>query len=142
MNARVVAISKSKEKGKRKDNVKQALLKEGFGIVGDAHAGSLRQVSLLTEEAIEKIKEKGLDVEPGDFAENITTQGIDLLKLEIGTKLKIGKTAILEISQIGKACHVKCDIYFKIGECVMPKEGIFTRVLKGGIVKRGDKIYV
>ncbi len=136
----VKAISISKEKGTKKSNVLRAILKEGFGIVGDAHAGSVRQVSLLAEESIGKMRQKGLNVKPGDFAENITTKGIDLSKLEIGTKVKIGQSAILEISQIGKVCHTRCDIYFKAGDCIMPKEGIFARVLKGGIIKPGNKI--
>jgi len=142
MNARIKAISISKQKGQKKDNVNSALLKEGFGIIGDAHAGSDRQVSLLAEESIEKMRSKGLDVGPGDFAENITTNDIDLLSLKIGSKLKIGKQVLLQISQKGKECHTRCNIYYQAGDCVMPKEGIFARILRGGIIKPGDKLEV
>ena len=140
-NGKVSAVSISKEKGTRKGNVASVLLKENFGVVGDAHAGAKsRQVSLLAEESIEKMRAKGLGVGPGDFAEKITTEGINLLSLGIGSKLRIGKQAILEISQIGKECHTRCNIYYQAGDCVMPREGIFARVLKGGIVKPGDQI--
>jgi len=142
MSGRIKAISISKDKGQKKGNIASALLKEKFGLTGDAHAGSDRQVSLLAEESIEKIIKKGLKVGPGDFAENITTCGIDLLSLGIGKRLRIGRNAVLEISQIGKICHTRCDIYFKTGDCVMPKEGIFAKVLKGGIIKPGDEICV
>ena len=139
--SKIKAISVSKEKGVKKSNVKNAELKEDFGIVGDAHAGTeKRQVSLLAEESIEKMKAKGLDVGPGDFAENITTWGIDLLNLKIGSKLTVGKDAVLEISQIGKTCHSRCNIYYQAGDCVMPTEGVFGRVVKGGIIKPGDEI--
>jgi len=142
MSARIRAISISKEKGQKKRNVNLVVLKEDYGIVGDAHAGSDRQISLLAEESIKKMKDKGLNVEPGDFAENITTCGIDLLGLKIGTKIEIGKSVILEVSQIGKECHTRCDIYIRAGDCVMPKEGIFANVLKGGIIKPGDRLEV
>jgi MOSC domain-containing protein YiiM len=140
---KVKVISISKKKGTRKTNVPSAELKENFGILGDAHAGTEnRQVSLLAAESIEKMKAKGLDVEPGDFAENITTEGIDLSILKIGDKIKINADIILEISQIGKRCHRRCNIYYQAGDCVMPREGVFARVLKGGIVKAGDKVAV
>ena len=142
MSGKIKAISVSKEKGQKKKNIAMALLKEDFGIVGDVHAGSERQVSLLAEESIEKMKQKGLNVGAGDFAENITTQGIDLLGLKIGTKIKIGKGIILDINQIGKVCHDKCDIYYQAGDCVMPKEGIFAKVVKGGEIKVGDEICI
>lgn len=122
------AISISKEKGTKKENVKEAVLKEDYGIVGDAHAGSERQVSLLAEESIKKMK---LNVGPGDFAENITTSGIDLMGLDIGARLKIGD-AVLEITHKGKVCHARCNIYYQAGDCVMPKEGVFAKVVKGG----------
>ena len=119
---KVKAISVSKEKGTKKENVPSAHLKEDFGIVEDAHAGTQRrQVSLLALESIDKMKAKGLSVGPGDFAENITTEGIDLLHLKVGTKLKIGKGVLLEISQIGKVCHTRCSIYYQAGDCVMPR---------------------
>lgn len=138
-----MAVSISKRKETRKVNVLSIHLKEDFGIIGDAHAGTEnRQVSLLAEESIEKMRQKGLDVGAGDFAENITTEGIDLLSLKIGTRLKIGRDALLEISQIGKNCHSRCAIYYQAGDCVMPKEGIFTKVLKGGIIRPGDRLEV
>lgn len=140
--ARVKAVCISKEKGMKKQNVGIAALKENFGIIKDAHAGSLRQVSLLAGESIEKMKEKGLAVKFGDFAENIVTSGIDLKNLGLATKIKIGKNAILEITQIGKVCVSRCAIYYKTGDCIMPKEGIFARVLKGGIIKAGDRLEV
>ena len=137
----IKAISISKEKGIKKANVKQAILKEDFGIIGDAHAGTKnRQVSLLAVESIKKMQEKGLKVGPGDFAENITTEGFDLLSLELGDRFRIGKDVELQISQIGKVCHTRCNIYYQAGDCVMPKEGIFVKVLKGGRIKVGDKI--
>jgi len=136
----VKAICISKEKGVKKQNINVAILKENFGIIKDAHAGSLRQVSLLAEESIEKMKKKGLNVKFGDFAENIVTSGIDLKNLALATKIKIGKNAILEITQIGKVCISRCAIYYKIGDCIMPKEGIFAKVLKGGIIKVGDRL--
>lgn len=140
---KIKAISVSRTKGVRKKNVDSARLKKDFGIVDDAHAGTKnRQVSLLAMESIEKMKAKGLDVTAGDFAENITTEGIDLLSLKLGSCIKLGSEVILEISQIGKVCHTKCSIYYQAGDCVMPREGIFARVIKGGSIKPGDKIAV
>lgn len=140
---KIKAISISKEKGTKKTNIGEAALREGFGIIGDAHGGTVnRQVSLLAEESIEKMKAKGLKVGAGDFAENITTQGLDLLNLKLGDRLKVGPEALLEISQIGKVCHTRCNIYYQAGDCVMPKEGIFAKVLKGGVIKPEDKIEV
>ena len=142
MNGRIVAVSISKEKGERKTPVACAQLKENHGIVGDAHAGKWhRQVSLLAIESIRKMQAMGLDVGAGDFAENITTQGIDLLQLPVGSRIAVG-TAILEITQIGKECHTRCAIYYQAGDCVMPKEGIFTRVLEGGLVQCGEAVRV
>lgn len=142
MKGKVRAVSVSKAKGQKKENVLLVNLKEDFGILGDVHAGSERQVSLLAIESIEKMRRKGLKVNPGDFAENITTESIDLLKLSIGDKVSIGGTVILEISQIGKECHLRCSIYYRAGDCVMPKEGIFARILKGGTITAGDKVEV
>ncbi len=140
-NGRIKAISTSQAKGVKKINVSSASLKEDFGIEGDAHAGTpKRQVSLLAIESVEKMRAKGLKVSPGDFAENITTEGIDLLGLKIGERLTIGPEVVLELSQIGKECHTRCNIYYQAGDCVMPKEGIFARVIKGGTVKPGDEI--
>lgn len=142
MKGKVRAVSVSKKKGQRKENVLLVNLKEDFGILGDVHAGSDRQVSLLAIESIEKMRRKGLEVNPGDFAENITTESIDLLKLSIGDKVSIGDAVIVEISQIGKECHSRCNIYYTAGDCVMPKEGIFARILKGGTITAGDKVEV
>ncbi len=140
MDARVVAVCTSLKKGERKTPAAAVELRENHGIVGDAHAGDWhRQVSLLAQESISKMKALGLDVDAGDFAENITTEGIDLCSLPIGTRLAVGAT-LLEITQIGKECHTRCAIFYQAGDCVMPKEGIFARVLKGGEVKPGDPI--
>jgi MOSC domain-containing protein YiiM len=142
MSASVVAVSISKNKGERKTPVEQVELRIEHGLVGDAHAGEWhRQVSLLAQESIEKMRALGLDVDSGDFAENITTSGIELLSLPIGTRLAIGE-ATVEVTQIGKECHNRCAIYYQAGDCVMPKEGIFARVIIGGMVKPGDSISV
>jgi MOSC domain-containing protein YiiM len=122
--------------------VNEVELRSGHGIVGDAHAGDWhRQVSLLAKESIAKMKALGLDVTNGDFAENLTTEGIDLPGLPVGAQLKIGE-ALLEITQIGKECHNRCAIYHQAGDCVMPKEGIFARVLNGGRIQPGDCIEI
>jgi MOSC domain-containing protein YiiM len=140
--AEITAVCISQKKGQKKKNVGKGILVENHGLEGDAHAGEWhRQVSLLAEESIRKMKEKGLEVGPGDFAENITTRGIELTELPIGTKLKLGG-ALVEVTQIGKECHDRCAIYHRVGDCVMPREGIFVRVLKGGPVSIGDKIEV
>jgi MOSC domain-containing protein YiiM len=142
MPGRVISVNTSEKKGVRKKPVDQISVKAGYGIEGDGHASSEwhRQVSLLAVESIKKMQEKGLDVHPGDFAENITTEGIDLVSLPVGTKLSIGDDMLGEVSQIGKECHTRCAIYYQAGDCVMPKEGIFIKVLKGGTVKAGDAI--
>ncbi len=141
MSQSVVAVCISAEKGQRKSPVAAVELRENHGIVGDAHAGEWhRQVSLLATESIAKMRALGLDVDSGDFAENITTRGLDLVALPIGTRLAVGE-AILEITQIGKECHTRCAIYYQAGECVMPKEGVFARVLKGGTVSVGTPIH-
>jgi len=140
---RVLAVNISKEKGTRKSNVGQSCLVPASGLKDDAHAGDWhRQVSLLAMESIDKMVQLGLKVGPGDFAENITTQGLDLLKLPIGTRFKIGPNSLLEVTQIGKVCHTRCAIYYQAGDCVMPKEGIFAKVLAGGEIKVGDEIHV
>ncbi len=142
--AKIISINISDKKGVRKKQVDEAVLKENFGIEGDAHASEKwhRQVSLLAAESIKKMQALGLKVDSGDFAENITTEGIDLVGLPLGTKLTIGKDIEVEVSQIGKECHQRCAIYYQAGDCVMPKEGIFVKVLKGGKVKKGDEIKV
>jgi len=143
LRGRVVAVCKSEHKGMRKTSVGSAVLREGHGLLGDAHAGKWhRQVSLLAMESIQKMRDKGLDVGPGDFAENITTEGIPLADLPVGTHLLIGDQVLLEVTQIGKECHTRCAIYFQAGDCVMPREGIFCAVLKGGRIAEGDEIEV
>jgi MOSC domain-containing protein YiiM len=144
MAARVVSINISDRKGVRKKAVKEAIIKENYGIESDAHASGKwhRQISLLAIESIRKMQDMGLKVGPGDFAENITTEGIDLLKLPVGSRLQVGSDIELEVSQIGKRCHSRCAIYHQAGDCVMPKEGIFVKVIKGGIVKQGDRIEI
>lgn len=140
MSAQVIAVCISKNKGERKTPVASVELREEHGIIGDAHAGEWhRQVSLLAQESIEKMQRLGLDVDSGDFAENITTRGIDLVSLAIGARLSIGEITV-EVTQIGKECHSRCAIYHQAGDCVMPKEGIFARVIHGGMVKPGDRI--
>ena len=143
IKGRINAISVSKEKGTQKVNVSKAELKTDFGIIGDAHAGSThRQVSLLAVESIEEMVAKGAKVSPGNFAENITTEGIDLLLLEVGSKLKLGESTELEITQFGKQCHSRCEIFKQVGDCIMPREGIFAKVIKPGRINVGDAIEV
>ncbi|NLC06396.1 MAG: MOSC domain-containing protein [Syntrophomonadaceae bacterium] len=140
---RIVAVCTSINKGERKTNVGKGRLVVDHGLEGDAHAGPWhRQVSLLAMESIRKMQAKGLDVGPGDFAENLTTEGIDLSALPVGTRLRIGERARGEVTQIGKECHDRCAIYYQAGDCVMPREGIFIRVLEEGEVKVGDAIEV
>jgi MOSC domain-containing protein YiiM len=144
MIATVLAVCKSKDKGTKKRPVESGLVKEDFGLVDDAHADCTthRQVSLLAEESIDKMRRMGLNVGPGDFAENLTTKGLDLPALPVGTRLLVGKEVLLEVSQIGKECHSRCAIFQQVGTCVMPLEGVFARVIKGGVVKPGDPIEV
>jgi cyclic pyranopterin phosphate synthase len=143
IKGRIKAISISSEKGVQKTNVSCAELKAEHGIVGDAHAGKWhRQVSLLGSESIQKMLDKGANVEPGNFAENITTEGINVHELPIGTRLKVGESISLEVTQIGKECHSHCAIYQQIGDCIMPREGIFAKVLQGGRIEVGDVIEV
>lgn len=138
--AEVIAVCISEKKGERKKPVEAVELRENHGIAGDAHAGDWhRQVSLLAKESIDKMRAMGLDVTNGDFAENITTSGINLPSLPVGSRLQIGE-ALLEVTQIGKECHTRCAIYYQAGDCVMPKEGIFARVLKPGVIKAGDAV--
>jgi MOSC domain-containing protein YiiM len=142
MPGRIVSINVSDRKGMRKKPVGEASVRENFGIEGDAHASEKwhRQVSLLAVESIAKMKAKGLQVGPGDFAENLTTEGIDLLGLPVGTRVSIGGSVEAEVSQIGKLCHSRCEIYEQAGDCVMPREGIFVKVLRGGAIRVGDEI--
>lgn len=139
--ATVVAVCISEKKGERKTPVGSVELRREHGIVGDAHAGDWhRQVSLLASESIDKMRALGLDVDSGDFAENITTSGITLTELPVGSRLQVGVT-LLEVTQIGKECHTRCAIYHQAGDCVMPKEGIFARVITGGVIRPGDGIF-
>jgi MOSC domain-containing protein YiiM len=144
MQAKVVSINVSLEKGTKKRPLQEALLKENFGLQGDAHASGAwhRQLSLLALEDIQQMRAKGLEVGPGDFAENITTQGLKLGSLPVGTRLRIGPEAVVEITQIGKRCHSPCEIFRQAGDCIMPRQGVFARILKGGIIRRGDPIIV
>lgn len=140
---RVLAVNISEEKGTKKTNVQSCTLLKDFGLKGDAHGGPWhRQVSLLANESIEKMKTLGLKVGYGDFAENITTEGIDLVNLPIGTSIRIGGSVLLRVTQIGKDCHTRCAIYYQAGDCVMPKEGIFAEVIGEGEVKIGDEIFI
>jgi cyclic pyranopterin phosphate synthase len=141
-DGRLLSVNISPGKGERKKPVERALLKEEHGIEGDGHAGPWhRQVSLLAQESIDKMVAKGLDVTAGDFAENLTTRGVELTALPIGSRLEIGPT-LLEVTQIGKVCHDRCAIFYQAGDCVMPREGIFVRVLRGGEVAPGDSVRV
>ena len=137
---KVLAVCTSGKVGTRKKNIGTGTARANWGLEGDAHAGDWhRQISLLAMESIEKMRAKGLDVGPGDFAENITTEGILLVDLPIGTRLKLGE-ALVEVTQIGKICHDRCAIYYQAGDCVMPREGIFVRVLQGGKISVGDTL--
>ena len=140
---KVLAVNISEDKGTKKTNVQSCSLLKDFGLKGDAHGGPWhRQVSLLANESIEKMRAKGLNVGYGDFAENITTEGVDLVHLPIGTEIRIGNSVTLRVTQIGKECHERCAIYYQAGDCVMPKEGIFAEVIIEGEVKVGDEIFI
>jgi len=142
--ARIIAVCKSKKKGTKKEAIAEGILKKDYGLIGDAHAdsGTHRQVSLLATESIDKMQQLAFTVGPGDFAENFTTEGIDLVSLPVGIYVSVGEEVILEVTQIGKDCHTRCAIYRQIGKCIMPKEGVFAKVIKGGLVKSGDAISV
>ena len=140
---RIVSIAVSKKKGTRKVQVPTANVVENYGIEKDAHAGKWhRQISFLSSESIDRARNNGLDVTFGDFAENIATLGIDWKTIPLGTKVKLGESVEVEITQIGKECHNKCAIYYQAGDCIMPKEGIFARVLSGGTIQCGDEIQI
>lgn len=140
---RILAVCKSEKKGTSKKNIREGILKENYGLVGDAHAGpGLRQISLLAKESLEEIKKKGLKIGCGGFGENLTTLGIELISLVIGTRLKVGGNVLLEVTQIGKTCKKPCKIYQKLGNCILPSQGIFARVLQGGMVREGDRINI
>ena len=138
---RIVSIALSKKKGTRKQCVDRAELVKEHGLFGDAHAGDWhRQVSFLASESIDEARSRGLEVNFGDFAENIATAGVEWLSVPVGTRFQIGRFAMVEITQIGKECHNKCAIYYKAGDCIMPKEGVFARVLRGGEIRTGDEL--
>lgn len=141
---KIIAVCRSNKKGMKKTAVSEGKFRRQFGMVGDAHADEKwhRQVSLLAQESVDKMRKLGVDVGPGDFAENLTTQGIELVTLPVGARLSVGEDVVLEVSQIGKECHTRCAIYQQVGTCVMPTEGIFARVLKGGTIKAGDSIQI
>ena len=139
----VLSVNISEKKGTKKKNIGTCKLVKGWGIAEDGHAGNWhRQLSLLSKKSIEKIREKGLAVNYGDFAENLSIEGIDLYLLPVGTELAIGKKVIIRMTQIGKECHERCNIYYQVGDCVMPREGVFAEVLEEGEVTVGDAIKV
>ena len=139
----IVAVSISDRKGEKKHNISKARLIPDHGLDQDAHAGDWhRQVSLLDMQSIARIREKGLEVEPGNFAENITTEGIRLWELPVGTRLRMGEKVLVEVTQIGKECHNRCAIFHQVGDCVMPREGIFAKVLQEGMIRPGDEIAI
>jgi MOSC domain-containing protein YiiM len=144
---KIFSINCSAAKGVPKDQAQKAVLVKGHGIQDDAHAGTpVRQVSLLPMESVRgqiadaKAKNASVQIRPGIYAENITTEGINLAALKIGDKLRVGRTAVLQISKIGKECHQHCAIYHQVGDCIMPREGIFGEVLEGGDIAVGDPI--
>ena len=140
---KIVSIATSKKKGTRKVAVDEAYLKKEHGLDGDAHAGKWhRQVSFLASEEIDKARRSGLDVTFGDFAENIATTGVDWKNIAVGSKVRLGQHALVEITQIGKECHNRCAIYYLAGDCIMPREGVFARVLKEGKIRCGDQISI
>jgi MOSC domain-containing protein YiiM len=142
--ATVIAVCRSAQKGTSKQNIHQGVFRENYGLLEDAHSDSAwhRQVSLLALESIRKMQAMGLMLKPGDFAENITTEGMDLVRLPLGTRLAVGGEVILEVTQIGKECHTGCAVFKQVGKCIMPREGIFARVIRGGVVQEGDCIQI
>lgn len=139
----VVAISISARKGEKKRNINEATLVRGHGIERDAHAeGGPRQVSLLMDESIDRMRDKGIDVAHGDFAENIVTRGLDLSTLRIGDVIRIGDHGRLEVTMIGKECHSPCNIYYQVGYCIMPDEGVFCKVVEPGRIRVGDRVFL
>lgn len=139
---KIIAVCTSEKKGVQKNKQGEINLVVDHGIEGDAHAGKWhRQVSLLSYEKIEAFKERGANVDDGAFGENVVVSGIDLSALPVGTHMTSGEV-LLEVTQIGKECHQHCAIYHAVGDCIMPREGIFTKVLKGGIIREGDEISV
>ena len=144
MQGKVVAVCRSEKTGTKKEPCGEGIFLEDFGLEKDAHAsrGIARQVSLLAEGSIDKMRSLGLELNPGDFAENLTVGGMELFTLPVGTRLQVGKEVILEISQIGKTCHKGCAIFQAVGACIMPKEGVFARVIRNGKIRTGDDIEI
>lgn len=141
--ARIVSVNISNRKGEKKHSVASAPALADQGLQDDAHSGmKLRQISLLAAESVDKIRRKGLSVQYGDFAENLTTEGIELFTLPLGTKIRIGADVVVEVTQIGKTSLAPCAIYAAVGDCVMPREGIFARILSGGVIAAGDELVV
>ncbi len=137
---KIIAICISEKKGTQKHSIDSAVLKVDWGIEGDAHAGNWhRQVSMLSFEKFEDFQKKGAEIDYGAFGENLLVEGFDLRTIPVGTRFQVGE-AILELTQIGKDCHSHCEIYKKMGDCIMPREGVFTKVIKGGVIKPGDEI--
>ena len=141
---KILAVCRSDSKGTTKENIRQGFFKEGFGLVNDAHSdcNTHRQVSLLAIESINKMRSIGMELKPGDFAENLTTEGMDLVSLPVGTKLSVGEDVLLEVTQIGKDCLTGCAIFKQVGKCIMPNEGIFAKVVRGGEINEGDSINI
>ncbi|MBM4055053.1 MAG: MOSC domain-containing protein [Planctomycetes bacterium] len=140
---KIVAVCISEKKGIQKRNIGTCKAIKGYGLEGDAHAGKWhRQLSLLAAESAEVMRNKGLDIKDGDFGENIVTSGIELKSLPVGTTLKIGNDIIIRVTQIGKLCHDRCAIYYKAGDCIMPREGIFAEILNDGVIATGDEISI
>jgi len=138
---KIVAICISKKKGVQKKDVKQCRLIENYGLEGDAHAGSWhRQISLLSIEGRLVMENKGVKLNAGDFGENVLTEGVDFADIIVGNELRLGKDALVRVTQIGKECHDRCHIYYQVGDCIMPREGIFAEVLRGGEIKIDDNI--
>jgi MOSC domain-containing protein YiiM len=139
---KIIAVCISEKRGIQKKNIKEAVLIENFGIENDAHAGDWhRQVSLLSYDRVEEFRAKGADVDDGAFGENILVEGIDFKTLPVGTVFRCGDV-VLELTQVGKQCHSHCEIYHKVGDCIMPREGVFTKVIKGGKISVGDELLI
>lgn len=144
MPGTVVAVCRSEKTGTKKEPCGEGIFIEDYGLEADAHAtqGIARQVSLLAESSIEKMKGRGIELNYGDFAENLTISGMELFTIPVGTRLRVGGEVVLEISQIGKTCHSGCAIFQAVGTCIMPKEGVFARVIRGGKIRTGDAVEI
>lgn len=139
---KIMAVCISEKRGTQKKNIDKVRLIENFGLEGDAHGGNWhRQVSLLSYEKVRAFEEKGISVEDGAFGENLLVEGFDFKTLPVGTRFRCGE-ALLEMTQIGKECHSHCEIYQAVGDCIMPREGVFARVLHGGVIQIGDELEI